>query len=273
MAAVRCPDLVLRRRRRRGAGGGPGGRAGAPAAGAGPDILPGDAALRRRPGHAGAPPRPAGFAAVLPPSAPWPRPCSTSCARAFRRHAGGPGCAASPGWTPPPPASGDKALASEYRSALRDRFFATARRRGGKPAAATAPPVRPGRGRRHAERHRALLAILLNHPVLIGDVAEALSGLPLDARYAGLRGALVNGMIPARRLDSGMPHEPPRTVWARRARAVVLAARPVPLPACAGAGAMPAEAEAGWWHFFGLLNRHRLEQEVTSAAAAFAGVA
>ena len=32
---------------------------------------------------------------------------------------------------------------------------------------------------------------------------------------------------------------------------------------------MPAEAEAGWWHFFGLLNRPRLEQEVAAAAAAF----
>ena len=46
-------------------------------------------------------------------------------------------------------------------------------------------------------------------------------------------------------------------------------ARPVPLPACAGPGAMPAEAEAGWWHYFGLLNRQRLEEEVAAAAAAF----
>ncbi len=32
---------------------------------------------------------------------------------------------------------------------------------------------------------------------------------------------------------------------------------------------MPAEAEAGWWHFFGLLNRPRLEEEVAAARAAF----
>ena len=54
--------------------------------------------------------------------------------------------------------------------------------------------------------------------------------------------------------------------------AQVLADHPMPLPACAGPGAMPAEAEAGWWHFFGLLNRTRLDEEVAAAQAAFARV-
>jgi DNA primase len=49
----------------------------------------------------------------------------------------------------------------------------------------------------------------------------------------------------------------------------LLSARPVPLPACVQPGAMPAEAEAGWWHYFGLLHRERLEMEVAAAAAAF----
>ncbi|MEJ1977354.1 MAG: hypothetical protein WDN49_15875 [Acetobacteraceae bacterium] len=49
----------------------------------------------------------------------------------------------------------------------------------------------------------------------------------------------------------------------------VLAARPVPLPGCAQSRAMPAEAEAGWWHYFGLLHRERLDREVAAAAAAF----
>ena len=40
---------------------------------------------------------------------------------------------------------------------------------------------------------------------------------------------------------------------------------PVPLPACAAPYAMPAEAEAGWWHIFGLMNRARLEEEVVAA--------
>ena len=38
----------------------------------------------------------------------------------------------------------------------------------------------------------------------------------------------------------------------------VLATVPVPLPACASSAAMPAEAEAGWWHIFGFLNVQRL---------------
>jgi DNA primase len=44
---------------------------------------------------------------------------------------------------------------------------------------------------------------------------------------------------------------------------------PVPLPACASINAMPAEAEAGWWHIFGLMNRGRLQEEVAQAERDF----
>ena len=167
---------------------------------------------------------------------------------------------------------GDKGLASEYRAALRNRLFAATRRHaapGAKPM--SRPPLRstPGEASATAERHRALLAILLNHPVLIGDVAEALSGLPLAPEYVGLRETLIQWYETGAELDTGilMNHLGQSGHAAQAQR--VLSARPVPLPACAGAGAMPAEAEAGWWHFFGLLNRPRLEQEVAAAAAAF----
>ena len=50
----------------------------------------------------------------------------------------------------------------------------------------------------------------------------------------------------------------------------VLAGTPVPLPACASSDAMPAEAEAGWWHIFGFLNVERLREEVTQARDAAA---
>ena len=50
----------------------------------------------------------------------------------------------------------------------------------------------------------------------------------------------------------------------------VLAAVPVPLPACASPAAMPAEAEAGWWHIFGFLNVQRLGEEIALAKAACA---
>ena len=166
---------------------------------------------------------------------------------------------------------GDKGLAGEYRAALRDRLFAATRRRGATGARPAAMPPRAAlrEGPATAERHRALLAILLNHPNLIGDVAEALSGLPLDAENSGLRETLIQWYDSGAELDTaGLMNHLAQSGHAAQAQ-VVLAARPVPLPACAGAGAMPAEAEAGWWHFFGLLNRPRLEQEVAAAAAAF----
>ena len=47
----------------------------------------------------------------------------------------------------------------------------------------------------------------------------------------------------------------------------VLATVPVPLPACASSAAMPAEAEAGWWHIFGFLNVQRLGEEIALAEA------
>ena len=49
----------------------------------------------------------------------------------------------------------------------------------------------------------------------------------------------------------------------------VLAAIPVPLPAFATSATMPAEAEAGWWHIFGLLSLDRLREEVSLARVAF----
>ena len=47
--------------------------------------------------------------------------------------------------------------------------------------------------------------------------------------------------------------------------AQALSAVPYPLPECAAPSAMPAEAEAGWWHIYGLMHRSRLEEEVSSA--------
>ncbi|WP_158745444.1 DNA primase [Acidisphaera sp. L21] len=169
---------------------------------------------------------------------------------------------------------GDKGLASEYRSALRDRFFESTRRRpgmraGSKPAAPPPARVAPGEDQAIAERHRAMLAILINHPGLIGDVAEALSGLPLLPEYNGVRDALIRYYESEAALDfDGLMNHLALSGHAAQAHRV-LATRPMPLPACAGPTAMPAEAEAGWWHFFGLLNRSRLEEEVAAAAAAF----
>ena len=168
---------------------------------------------------------------------------------------------------------GDKGLASEYRSALRDRFFASTRRQTSRPAgparAASASPRLPPGADASGERHRALLAILLNHPSLIGDVAEALSGLALAPMQRRIRDAILHWHDSAEVLDSAaLMNHLAHSGYAAEAE-LLLSSRSMPLPACAGPAAMPAEAEAGWWHFFGLLNRPRLEEEVAAARAAF----
>lgn len=163
----------------------------------------------------------------------------------------------------------DKVLAGEYRTALRDQFFA-ANRRGARPVRATVTPrIPPGNSLATGERHRFLLAILLNHPTVIADVAEALSSLPLSGRLSRLRDSILHWFDSAQTLDSGgLMNHLGHSGQADEAKHV-LAPWPMPLPACARPDAMPAEAEAGWWHFFGMLNRQRLEQEVASARAAF----
>ena len=50
--------------------------------------------------------------------------------------------------------------------------------------------------------------------------------------------------------------------------AEALASHPYPLPKEAAEDAMPAEAAMGWWHFFALVSRHRLDAEVDAARAA-----
>ncbi len=165
----------------------------------------------------------------------------------------------------------DKGLASEYRATLRDSFYAATRRKpgpGARPAAAQARQA-PATAIADGERHRALLAIVLNHPVLVGDVAEALSGVALAPAQARLRDAVIAWYESTDVLDTATLMNHLAVSGYAQAAGQVLADRPVPLPACAGPAAMPAEAEAGWWHFFGLLNRPRLEEEVAAAQAAF----
>ena len=49
----------------------------------------------------------------------------------------------------------------------------------------------------------------------------------------------------------------------------VLAPVPMPLPACASPNALPAEAEDGWYHYYGLMRRGLLDVDVESALARF----
>lgn len=161
----------------------------------------------------------------------------------------------------------DRGLAAEYRRALLDRFFGGRRRQ---PPVAAPARMMPLAGVTEAERGRILTAILLRHPDLLHDVEEAYGTLDLPASLARLRTALHGYAETAEKLDSPdlMNHLTQAGLAADVAQA--LAGIPVPLPACACADAMPAEAEAGWWHIFGLMHRSRLEQEVAAAARAFA---
>jgi DNA primase len=171
-----------------------------------------------------------------------------------------------------------RALAGEYRSALLDRFFKG--RRKGSPANGTAyrqaavhaPPPRPKPSQNGVsdERARLLTAILLRHPGLFPDVEHAYAAVALPPWLDRLRHALQDCAQATEALDSArlMTHLTEAGLAAEAAQA--LSAVPVPLPACAAHDAMPAEAEAGWWHIFGLMNRSRLQEEVVQAKLDFA---
>jgi DNA primase len=148
----------------------------------------------------------------------------------------------------------DKALSWEYRSALRTKMRESQRqrpargssRRDGRWAVPAAGPPVPRPVLRQdgtiSERIRILTAILLRHPFLLHEVAPAYGALPV----AGLIDHLTK---------SGFARDVQH----------VLAEAPMPLPACASPGAMPAEAESGWWHIFGFLNVDHLREEVALA--------
>jgi DNA primase len=173
---------------------------------------------------------------------------------------------------------GDKSLGAEYRRVLLDRFFASrsrpAKGRGGtwdKRPGGT-PGMRAPRPLLHQnstaiERARILTAILLRHPSLLNDVGQAYSALPVNPALGRLRQAIEIWAETAETLDSaGLMDHLTRSGFERDVEHV-LAAAPMPLPACASAKAMPAEAESGWWHIFGFLNVEHLREEVALAEA------
>jgi DNA primase len=168
---------------------------------------------------------------------------------------------------------GDKSLAGEYRRVLLDRFFASRMRptrgRDGKwlvrdtGQRAARPALQPDHSA--SERARILTAILLRHPFLLNDVGQAYSGLLVEPALARLREAIEIWAESGESLDSACLMDHLTKSGFERDVAHVLASAPMPLPACASAEAMPAEAEAGWWHIFGFLNEKLLHEEVALA--------
>jgi DNA primase len=164
----------------------------------------------------------------------------------------------------------DRALASEYRRTLLDQFYAgrgATRRTAG---TRSVPRPGPATGAVVLERCRILTAILLRHPELLRAVEHAYRGLRLTGVLSELRTALQEWAETAEILDSQalLSHLTKSGLQAEADQ--VLAAAPVPLPACASSAAMPAEAEAGWWHIFGFLSVQRLSEEIALAEAACA---
>ncbi|HUZ62625.1 MAG TPA: DNA primase [Acetobacteraceae bacterium] len=172
----------------------------------------------------------------------------------------------------------DRPLASEYRRALLDRFFGERRgdgRRG--PGGRFASPkasahvslARPSASEAGtiAEQGRVLTAILLTHPHLMPDVEEAFAMLDLPLPLARIRAALSAWVDGAPALDSSslMNHLTQVGLEGDAARALTGS----PLPACAMAEALPAEAAASWWQIYGLMRRSRLDEEVAAASRDF----
>jgi DNA primase len=161
----------------------------------------------------------------------------------------------------------DRTLAYEYKRALRDRFFGQNRRAG---RVAPPRPVRleVGPETTQAERGRLLTGILLRHPGLLRDTEEAFAGLDLPLELGRLRDEIlrVDGHSA---LDSDTLLAHLQQSGAAEQAALALSAA-MPLAASARLDAMPAEAEAEWWHIFGLMHRTRLEDEVHAARKAFA---
>jgi DNA primase len=145
----------------------------------------------------------------------------------------------------------DRALASEYRQALLDRFFTATRRR--QPGQAT-PAQRVARPAMvpptiRAAQARILLAILLRHPWLLPQIEEALGLLDLPEGPArALQTSILSWPMAESRLDSQallshLANEglTDAAAWALGAEALPQAARP---------DALPREVEEGFWHFF-----------------------
>ncbi len=162
----------------------------------------------------------------------------------------------------------DRGLASEYRRALLDRYFAATRRGAPKPAVRASRPE-PAAEAADASRARKLTAILLHHPALAHDLEEAYASLPLPAALQPLRDAMLayfaQDFSDSAPLDSAGLVNHLHTLGLSAAVALVLEET----PSCGRPDAQPAQAEAGWWHFYGLMHRDGLHRAVEDARAAY----
>jgi DNA primase len=153
----------------------------------------------------------------------------------------------------------DRALASEYRQELKDRFFAERGARGafGKRAA---PPPRVARtGGLPAEQvqpnHRRqfiLTAILVTRPAIFPDVEEAFARLALPESCERLREALHGFVMLTEPLDTdGLFTHFSGLGCGEEARQIVAVAAQ---DHRADPESSPAEAVHSWWHYYNLMD-------------------
>ncbi|POF61869.1 DNA primase [Novacetimonas maltaceti] len=176
----------------------------------------------------------------------------------------------------------ERALASEYRSTLLDRFFATFHRRPpagrkGKGKGASPPPrasagvlpVAPDLDAQAVaqERMRILTAILLRHPEVLEEVQDAYCRLDLPVELSALRAVMLDMLAEV----DGDPDAPTllATLQARIEEAElsdmrerVLSSHPLPLSAQERDDLMTVDVRQEWWHFYGLLNLERFAADV-----------
>ncbi len=161
----------------------------------------------------------------------------------------------------------DKTLGGEYRQSLRGRYYDE--RRAGR--ASSQAPFRPGQKGRdfvkpvllpprpepdaansNALRAKVMLATLLAHPILVHDVEEAFSHVPLPPEDEPLRHALHDFAARAKHLDAANLFTHLESLGlAGQARAVEAQAaseyRLAP-------DASPAEAAQSWWSWYSLMD-------------------
>ncbi|OUJ04504.1 DNA primase [Acetobacter cibinongensis] len=171
----------------------------------------------------------------------------------------------------------DKALASEYRSTLLDRFFETFRR---KKSGAKGGAVAPARSvvrdsgpvalNAMEERQRILLALLLRYPEVVPEVEDALCRLALPPAFAEVRDLLLDlsaeGMLPETGdalLSSLEGQDEEEVVQA------VLTGGGLPLALEEKDTSLAVAIRTQWWHFYGLLNFSLFQQEVEQEVARF----
>ncbi|MBO1074840.1 DNA primase [Roseomonas marmotae] len=170
----------------------------------------------------------------------------------------------------------DKALASEYRRMLLDRFFESGRRpppqrpamrsggdwKKGRPPAPVLNLPRPAIDAGHTERERlrCLLALTLAHPWLLPEVEEALLQLelPAEEEAARLRQGILDWRAVAEQLD---PVALNAHLQASAPEALAWALQCPGLRRLLAAEAQPQSVAQAWWHFFGFLRGEDALQE------------